>query len=205
MLKFIKILAMNALATLAYADTQSFYCPQNSGYISPGMTPDQVIAACGTPISQQESDKPALQKVPVKQLFYNNQGQSTAFYGVWAIPGGSSNYVQNQFVPFEGNNGGGGTQLEIDIVNDQVQAIKLNNQDSNAVSLCGGVSLTAGDPVNKVYGACGTPTIVNMTFMTVPVQSKTKPQVWIYQMGQYKPPVTLLFVNGHLASINAGS
>jgi hypothetical protein len=202
---FLKVFCLNGLAAIAYADTPSLYCPQNSGYIKPGMTADQVIAACGSPISQQDSDKPVMQKIPLKQLFFNNQGQSTAFYGVWAIPGGSSNYVQNQYVPFNGNNGGGGSQLEVDIVNEQVHGIKINGGDSNAFSICGGVNISAGDDASKVYNACGTPTLVNNTFINVPIPSKTKPKVWIYQMGQYKPPVTLTFVNGRLVTINDGS
>ena len=52
---------------------QAVYCPQNHGYINVGMTPDQVIAACGQPLSQQDSNQPVYQQIPVQQLFYNNQ------------------------------------------------------------------------------------------------------------------------------------
>ena len=86
---------------------QSYYCPQNHGYINIGMTPDQVISACGQPLSQQESNQPILQKIPVQQLIYNHQGTETAFYGVWNIPTGS-----------------GGTQLQVDIVNNRLNQLK---------------------------------------------------------------------------------
>ena len=164
---------------------QSLYCPQNHGYISLGMTPDQVIAACGQPLSQQESNQPIYQKIPVQQLIYNNQGTSTAFYGVWNIPTGS-----------------GGAQLQIDILNNKVQAIKLNGADNNAFSICGGKSIQVGDPANKIYNACGNPDVINNTFTKVPSPTKQTPQIWIYQPGQYQPSVSLTFVNGQLQSIN---
>jgi hypothetical protein len=49
---------------------ESVYCPQKGGYIKPGMTMDEVVSACGEPLSKQESDEPVYKKVPVKQLMY---------------------------------------------------------------------------------------------------------------------------------------
>lgn len=194
----LQLLLLNGLTLTAWAAPQSVYCPQKSGYINLGMTPDQVIAACGQPLSQQQSNQPAMEKVPVQQVFFNNQGQSTAFYGVWAIPGGSGNYGSYQ--P-SANSGGNGVQLQVDISNNQVRAVKLNGSDTNAFSICGGANINVGDPASKVYSACGTPTLVNTTYINVPIQSAQKPQVWIYPMGQYQQPMTLTFVNGHLQSI----
>lgn len=199
---FTALFLQSVVVSTVFADQQQpVYCPQNSGYINVGMTPDQVVAACGMPISQQDSDKPATQRVQVQQLFFNNQGHSTAFYGVWAISGGASNYVQQQYVPFGSVNGGGGVQLEVDIVNNQVQAIKLNGAQNNAISVCGGVNISVGDPVGKVSSACGSPSVTNNTYMNIPIQSKEKPKVWVYQMGQYQTPMTLTFVNGRLITI----
>lgn len=164
---------------------QSLYCPQNHAYINIGMTPDQVIAACGQPLSQQDSNQPVLQKIPVQQLIYNNKGTDTAFYGVWNIPTGS-----------------GGAQLEVDVVDKQVRGVKINGSDNNAFSICGGLSIQIGDPVGKVYGSCGSPSIVNNTYVNQIVPSTEKPKIWIYQPGQYQPPVTLTFINGKLQSIN---
>lgn len=164
---------------------QSVYCPQNHGYINVGMTPDQVIAACGQPLSQQDSNQPIYQQVPVQQLFFNNQGASSAFYGVWNLPTGN-----------------GGAQLQVDVMDNKVKAIKLNGSDSNAFSICGGASIQVGDPVSKVYGACGSPSVTNNTFTKIPIPSPHKPVIWIYQPGQYQPAISLTFVNGKLQSIN---
>lgn len=167
-----------------FADTQSYYCPQNHAYINLGMTPDEVIAACGQPISQQDSNQPLLQKVPVQQLIYNNMGTSTAFYGVWNLPTGN-----------------GGVSLEVDIVNQKVRSIKLNGSDSNAVSVCQGANIQMGDPVQKVYYSCGNPSIVNNSFINEVVPTAEKPKIWVYQPGEYQPSVSMIFVNGRLQSI----
>lgn len=168
------------------AATQSYYCPENHGYINLGMTPDQVIAACGQPLSQQDSNQPIMQQVPVQQLMYNNMGSPKVFYGVWAIPTGTNS----------------GAQLQVNIVDKKVKSVNINGSSSNAFSVCGGVSIQIGDPVSKVYGACGNPSVVNNTFINQPLQSNTKPQIWIYQPGQYQSPITLTFVNGKLQSID---
>ena len=194
-----KILFISGFACTSFAAPPSVYCPQKAGYINIGMTPDQVIAACGQPLSQQQSNAPVMEQIPVKQVFFNNQGQSTAFYGVWALPGGSGNYGEYQ--PFNSNNGGSGVQLQVDIANNQVRSVKVNGSDTNAFSICGGVSINVGDPASKVYNACGSPSLVNTTYVNVPIQSAQKPQIWVYQMGQYAKPMTLTFVNGQLQSI----
>ncbi len=164
---------------------QAYYCPQNHQYINIGMTPNQVIAACGQPISQQNSQQPVFQKVPVQQLFYNNVGTSSGFYGVWNLKTGNS-----------------GAQLQIDILNNKVQAIKLNGSSSNAASICKGANIQVGDPAGKVFSACGSPSITNSTYTNVPILSAQKPVIWIYQPGQYQPSISLTFIDGKLQSIN---
>lgn len=178
-------LALVLLPFSLFADPDSLYCPQNHAYISVGMTPDQVIAACGQPVSQQDSNQPVMQKIPVQQLIYNNMGTSSAFYGVWNVPTGSS-----------------GSRLEISIVDKKVKNIKLNSSDSNAVSICSGNSVQIGDPVEKVYYSCGSPSLTNNTYINEIVPTAQKPQVWIYQFDQFQPSVTLTFVDGRLKSIN---
>lgn len=163
----------------------AFFCPQNHGYIKIGMSPQEVMAACGQPVAKEESNKPVLQKIPVTQLMFNNKGTDSAFYGVWNIPTGS-----------------GGTSLQVDIVDKKVKSVKVNNQDSNAFSICQGTSIQVGDPVGKVYNNCGSPTLVNSTFINQVVPTAKKPEVWIYELSPYQPPVSLTFVNGKLQSIN---
>src|SRR5688500_13313665 len=109
---------------------QSYYCPQNHAYITLGMTANEVIAACGQPASQQDSNQPLTQRIPVQQLIYNNQGSSSAFYGVWNI-----------------QTGNGGAQMEFDVVNNLVKGIKINGGDSNASTLCSGPGIQMNDPV----------------------------------------------------------
>ncbi len=163
----------------------SFYCPQNHAYINVGMSTNEVIAACGQPLSQQDSNQPIMQRIPVQQLIYNNQGTGTAFYGVWNVPTGS-----------------GGTQLQVDVVNNRIKEIRVNGSDSNAFSICNGANIQVGDPVGKVYGSCGSPSVVNNTYINQVVPTAQKPQIWIYQPGQYQPTVSLTFVDGKLQSIN---
>jgi hypothetical protein len=178
-------LALFLLPFSLFADGESLFCPQNHAYISIGMTPDQVIAACGQPLSQQDSNQPVTQKIPVQQLIYNNMGTSSAFYGVWNVSTGSS-----------------GSRLEISIVDQKVKGIKLNSSDSNAVSICNGNSIEVGDSIEKVYYSCGSPSLTNNTYINEIVPTAQKPQVWIYQFDQYQPSVTLTFVDGRLKSIN---
>lgn len=182
--KIIFTLVLFYIPLCAQAD-QSFYCPQKHGYINIGMSTDQVIAACGQPLSQQESNKPILQKIPVTQLIFNNQGADTAFYGVWNIPTGSA-----------------GTGLKINIVDQRVKSMEVTGAGSNATSLCQGQSIQIGDPAAKVYSACGGPSAINQTFIYQAVKTENKPQVWIYQLGQYQSTLSLTFVDGKLQSIN---
>jgi hypothetical protein len=195
-------LGLLILSCNLFADTDSYYCPQNHGYIRLGMTPDQVIAACGQPISQQDSSQPLSQKIPVQQLIYNNAGASTAYSGVWQVPGtkpaGSGSAYYNVWsIPSAGS----GAQLEVNIVNQRVRSIKLNGSNSNAVSICNGANIQAGDPVQKVYYACGNPSLTNSTYIEETVPTKEKPQIWLFQPGQYQSSVTMTFVNGKLYSI----
>ncbi|MFA5959326.1 MAG: DUF2845 domain-containing protein [Tatlockia sp.] len=184
--RLLQVLGIASFSFNALAGVQSFYCPENHGYINVGMTKDAVTAACGQPLSQQQSNQPVMQKVPVKQLMYNNMGSQKAFYGVWSIPTGIS----------------GGTSLQVNVVNNKVKSISVNGSGSNAFSVCGGASIQVGDPASKVYGACGNPSVVNQTYINQPIQSNQKPEVWIYQPGQYQQPITLTFINGKLQSID---
>ncbi len=173
------------LATGLFA-AQSVYCPQNHGYINLGMSVDQVIAACGQPLGKQQSNKPAMQQVPVLQLLYNNQGSQTAFYGVWALPVGVNT----------------GAQLQVNVINNKVSSIQLNGSNSNEFSICGDTSIQVGDPVTKVYNACGNPSTTNSTYTNQAIPSQQKPEIWVYQADAYQPPMRLTFVNGKLQSID---
>lgn len=163
----------------------SMYCPENHAYINQGMSQAQVIAACGQPISKQETDQPLAQKIPLKQLIYNNKGTDTAFYGIWNIPTGS-----------------GGTQLVIDIINNKVKGVKVEAGGSNSLTVCDGMKIQIGDPISKVFNYCGNPSITNTTFINEPIPTNNKPQIWIFKPGPYQPSFSLTFIDGKLQSIN---
>lgn len=180
-------LTLLPLVTIA----QSVYCPENQGYISIGMTEDQVIAACGQPLSKQDSNTPATQKIAVKQLIYNTINQGSIYPG-----------LNNIYDQWSLTNGPAGVTLEVDIVNNKVNAVRINGSNSNAMSVCQGINVQVGDSENAVYEACGSPGIINNTFINQPVPSRQKPQIWVYQVNQYQTPMSLTFVNGQLQSIN---
>lgn len=183
-------LFLGLLTTVVMA--QSVYCPQKAGYIHVGMTEEQVISACGQPLSKQQSNMPLMRKVPVQQLIYTSvnsssvyPGLNSAFYTQWSLASGVS-----------------GVTLEVDVVNNKVSAVSLNGANTNAMSICGGTSIQVGDNVNQVYNACGNPSAVNNTFSKQFIQSNNKPEVWIYQVNPYQPPISLTFLNGKLQSID---
>lgn len=184
--RLVVALGIASFSITAIAGVQSFYCPQKHGYINIGMNPEQVMSACGEPLSRQQPNQPIMQKVPMQQLVYNNQGSQKAFYGVWAIPTGTN----------------GGAQLEVDIVDNKVKSVRLNGSGINAFSICGGTNIEIGDPASKVYGSCGSPSLTNNTFLNQPIESNLKPEIWIYQPTQYESPINLTFVNGKLQSID---
>ncbi len=184
--RLVVALGIASFSLSALAGVQAYYCPQNHRYINLGMTPDEVTAACGQPLSQQDSTHPIVQRVPVQQLIYNNAGSPTAFYGAWELPTGVTT----------------GAALQVNIVDNKVKSININGSGTNAFSICGGRSIEVGDPASKVYSSCGSPTVVNNSFINQPIQSNKKPQIWIYQPGEFQSPVTLTFVNGKLQSID---
>lgn len=173
---------------------QSMYCPQRSGYISVGMTVQEVLQACGQPISKHASNRPVTSKVPVKQLIYTslNKGSPDAsfaplnpIYAQWSLPSGSQ-----------------GVTLQVDIINNKVASIQMNGSSTNAMSICGGASIQTGDSESQVINACGGPDLVNQTFVNQFVPSNEKPEVWTYHVDQYQAPFSLTFANGKLQSID---
>lgn len=190
--KFFLTLGVSLLPLSAAMAQSSVYCPQNAGYINPGMTEDQVISACGQPLSKGSPNAPITQKIPVQQLIYTNlnqggiyPGQDAAFYTQWSLPSGTS-----------------GINLSIQVTNGKVSGVSINGASTNAASICQGISIQNGDPINKVYSACGTPSMVNNTFINQLIPPDSKPAVWIYQLNQYQSPISLTFVDGKLQSID---
>ncbi|MBA2649928.1 MAG: DUF2845 domain-containing protein [Legionella sp.] len=168
---------------------QSYYCPQNHQYINVGMSADQVVSACGEPLSRQNANNPVTVRVPVQQLIYNNQGAEQPFAA-----------QTNYWAPLK--TGNGGVQLEVNIVDYRVKLIRINGSNSNAASVCQGINIQIGDSVAKVYNACGAPSVVNNSYINQVTTPATPPQLWIYQAGDYQAPFSLIFVDGRLHSID---
>ena len=188
----IKLLALlGILLTPLPSSADAVYCPQNHGFINIGMTVAQVVSACGQPLAKHDSSAPVTQKVPVKQLIYTTLNPGSVYPGLnniydqWSLPSGST-----------------GLPLEVDIINNKVSAFRLNSGKTNAMSVCGGVSVQVGADEDAVYSACGNPNMVNTTFINQVVRSNQKPQVWIYQVDRYHSPMSLTFVDGKLQSID---
>jgi len=194
MMKSLRLVAFGfAFLPVATFAAGSLYCPQKQGYISVGMTTSQVMQLCGPPMAKQDSSEiQVAEKIPVTQLIYTtlNQGAIygysglTSYYNMWSLPSGSN-----------------GTSLRVSIVNDKVTAVNINGSGTNAMSICGGTSVQIGDDVNKVYSACGSPSLVNETYINQPISKRQNPEVWIYQPDQYQPTIHLTFISGKLQSI----
>lgn len=179
---------MTLLPITVFAN-DSVYCPQRQGYIRIGMSTIDVLQACGEPNQKSTNVKLEL-KVPMTQLIYTTLNEGAVYpgltsqYTMWSLPSGSQ-----------------GTNLKVNIVDNKVTSVDINGSSANGSTLCGGVSVQVGDDANKVYAACGSPSLVNNTYVTQPIPKEDKPEVWIYQAGQYQPVINLTFVKGTLQSI----
>lgn len=188
--KYITVLAF-ALIPLTATSADSMYCSQKHGYINVGMTENQVIDSCGQPAIKRVSRNPVMINIPMTQLIYSTLNKGAAYpgwtnvYTMWSLPSGSQ-----------------GVTLQVNIINQKVSGITLNGGSSNAMSICGGVTVQKGDDVGKVYSACGSPDVTNNTYVSTPAPESEKPEVWVYQPNQYETPFSLTFINGKLQSID---
>ena len=183
------LFAMALISANAMAD-DSMYCPQNQGFIQVGMTPAQVLSACGQPTAKNNPNRPVMKQVPVKQLIYASLNKGSVYP--------SLNPIFDQWSISEGSQG---VSLEVDIIHNKVSAVRINGSNTNAASLCNNGNFQIGTNENQVYNACGSPDHVNHTYINQPVPSNEAPEVWIYRTTPYQPPFKLTFTNGKLQSI----
>ncbi len=178
------------LTTVCFAEQEPFYCPQNHGYIRIGMTEAQVLSLCGTPSSKAKSKNTAVEQIPVTQLVYSTLNPDPVYrgygliYNTWSLPIGSS-----------------GNTLEVDVMDNKISSIRFNGSDTNASSVCGNRSFAVGDLADKVFSACGSPSMTNKTFINRSVSSKSKPEVWTYATDKYQRTFKLIFMDGRLKAI----
>jgi hypothetical protein len=174
-----------------FAEDTAFYCPQNHGYIRVGMTEAEVLKLCGTPTVKEKSKSAAVEQVPVTQLIYSTLNPEPVFrgykliYNTWSLPVGS-----------------GDNNLEVDVIDGKINAIRFNGADTNASNVCNNQSFAVGDLPNKVFSACGSPSITNHTYINRAVKSKSKPITWTYSSDPYQPTFQLIFMDGELKSIS---
>lgn len=176
----------------SFADN-NFYCAKNHAYISIGMTQDQVLAACGSPTTLQDSGRSVVQQIPMTQLIYTSINKGAVFF----YPG-----IDPLYTMFSLPSGSQGNNVEVDLINNQISAIKINGTNTNALSMCKKGKIQIGDPINTIYNACGAPDNINNTYVSRTVPKIQHPQVWIYESQNYQPGFTLTFVNGILQSIH---
>ncbi len=177
----------------AFSGVSSFYCPTNHGYINVGMSKDQVLYACGEPTSIEKSSHSLIQQVPVTQLIYTNLNQGAPYsgldvtYQMWSLDSGTTR-----------------VGVEVNIINNQVSSIEVNGQSENAMSVCGGTPIQVGDSADSVYDACGSPSMVNQTYIKQPVKTnnQARPETWVYILNDYGVSFRLTFLNDILQSIN---
>ncbi len=190
-MKSVGIFILGSILSCTVNAAQSFYCPQKHAYINVGMTMGEVTSACGDPAYKRRTNNPVVQKIPVTQLMYTtlNPGSVypgwTTVYNQWSLPSGST-----------------GTSVQVDIINNKITGIKINGSNTNAMTICSGVPVQIGDDSNSVYSACGTPSMVNQSYINKSVPESSQPEVWVYQLDQYQAPISLTFVNGALQSID---
>lgn len=170
----------------------SYYCAKNHAYINVGMTQDQVLASCGNPSSVKDSRGSVVQQIPMTQLIYTDINKGAVFF----YPG-----IDRVYSLFSLPSGSTGNTITVDIINDQISAIKINGVNSNALSMCKQGSVQIGDSTSAIYNACGAPDNINQTYVNRSVPGQQKPQVWIYDSQNYQPGFTLTFINGILQSI----
>jgi hypothetical protein len=183
------------LAPWSLFGADSIYCPEHSAYINVGMTIEQVVSACGQPLNQQDSNEPLTRRVEVLQLIYDNIGIKSPL-SVTGFPSAvSGSELKSGWE--------GGAQLEVNVIDNKVKEIKINGSGAgNAASVCPDGNFKIDDNVSTVYYACGSPSIVNNTFIKQVIPTTEKPRIWTYQTNQFTPPFSLTFVNGKLQSIN---
>ncbi len=177
-------------ASACFAEQEPFYCPKNHGYVRIGMTEAQVLQNCGEPTSKEKSKRAAVEQVPVTQLIYSTLNPDPVYrgyeliYNTWSLPIGS-----------------GGNSLEVDVIDNKISAIRLNGNETNASSVCSNRSFAVGDLADKVFSACGSPSMTNKTFINRSVPGKAKPVTWTYYIDRYQPTFKLIFIDGTLRAI----
>jgi hypothetical protein len=152
----------------------AFFCPTNFNQIDFGMTPAQVIQACGKPDDQKETVKES-DNIPQEWDYYVPQTVSM---------GGSLANAQGTLK----------TSITFDDKNKAIN-ISVNGIGVGASTICGGANIQLGDSKETIKSACGTPAFINkQTGGDVPPPTK----IIEFNYSSATPKAILVFENGVL-------
>ncbi len=155
-----------------YTPAFALFCPTNFNQINIGDTIAQVQAQCGKPDFQKTTKEEG--KGPQEWNYY--VAPSTHGYGAPNMPGGQQASLK----------------MAIAINGGKVLNITVNGMSLASTTICGN-SVSVGDSIESVQGACGKPVFVNKSS-----QDDSKPtEVTLYKYNS-TPAVTLTFENGVL-------
>ena len=162
------LLTTGALFLLSH-NTFAWVCPNNFNQIVPGDSLAKVEPACGKPSSQKTTEKEP--NVPQEWTYYVTQATQ---------PGVTSGTT-------------GSVKMTIAFANDKVVNITAQATSLSSTSLCG-PTISVGNNMETVRGACGDPSFIQKQQSTTGAKS--------LEVTEYKydtaPPNTLVFENGIL-------
>lgn len=181
-----QILGLSFLSLIGFVLTPKYahatiYCSYGGGYLKVGMSQAQVKSSCGTPIAESKKKTYATRNVAVQQLFYTVKQTARNVYG----PKFSAKSLD----------------MVITVRNNKVTSINLSGTNAQGVSVCPNGAIQVGSAVNTVTQACGYPSYVNQSYQKVSQGNIVEEVTWQLKPTQYGQPLTLIFNDGVLTSI----
>jgi hypothetical protein len=181
---------------MLWAQTESFYCPKGQ-YVNKGMSEEQVVAACGEPVTKELLDEPAMKQEQVEELIYT-------------LP---ADFLQEFNRILEPPRAGGHVTVVFTIMDGKVSSIEVDDKEFSSTGICGkrkvtdvrtvGVAtISIGDSRRKVFTRCDRPSFVNKATRPVPLGDGNVPvSIWTYDFGPYQPKVYMRFIDEKLDSV----
>lgn len=175
------LLSLLCLSHSLYA-ASSFFCTSQSNYINLGDTIDQAFTKCGAPASSKTEQTADTKPTQVTQWVFSFQNNS---------------YIRT---------GQTVTQAAALIINlsnttNKVISILVNGQNVQSTYFCSpNQPISIGDDNLRVRQVCNMPTQIQTVIQNIAEPSVTR-TTWTYNQ-EFSKPVTLVFDNGVLKSIN---
>lgn len=163
---------------------------------------------CGTPTNKTESREALSQTYPVEQYYYTVSYGSTylneLYTGRNALANQQQRYDRGVDAILGQSNTGLNTQvnLVVTVIEDQVNNIKIDNEDATSTTLCqDNIPVAVGDPVSTLLQACGNPSLINRTTQSFQTGVNSDINTWVYDNGPYQSTSIFKFADGALAEI----